>query len=78
MVCIWLSEATAQPVPFVDVNLKAAVEAELGVTDPTVNDILGFTSFNNTSAGITSLVGLEFATNITSLSLKSNPRIIAA
>ena len=57
---------------FVDANLKAAVEAALGVTDPTPEDMLALTSLTAENSGITDLTGLEFATNLTSLNLGEN------
>jgi hypothetical protein len=61
-----------QPVVFADANLKAAIEAELGVTDPTPTDMLGLTSLNAGGQGITDLAGLEFAVNLAQLDLSGN------
>ena len=63
------ASALAQPVYFADANLKAAVEAELGVTDPTAEDMLGLTGLD--AEGITDLTGIEFAINLHSLLLYS-------
>jgi len=60
------------PVVFADANLKAAVEAALGVTDPTPTDMLNLTQFNAWQKGITNLTGLEYATNLTNLTMYGN------
>ncbi|MGH2270539.1 right-handed parallel beta-helix repeat-containing protein [Anaerohalosphaeraceae bacterium U12dextr] len=60
------------PVAFCDANLKAAVEASLGLTDPTPNDMLNLTSLTATGKNIVCLEGLEYALNLTSLNLTSN------
>lgn len=60
------------PVAFCDANLKAAVEAALGITDPTPNDMLNLTSLTANSKNIPCLGGLEYAKNLTYLSLTSN------
>jgi|GEM_PF-2064474 len=60
------------PVAFCDANLKAAVEAALGITDPTPNDMLNLTSLTATGKNIACLGGLEYALNLTSLNLTSN------
>ncbi|MCP4614258.1 MAG: DUF1080 domain-containing protein, partial [Planctomycetes bacterium] len=67
-------EATtsSQLVYFADPNLKAAVEAQLGMSDPTETDMLGLTALNTEHMGITDLTGLEHAVNLTSLSLYNN------
>ncbi|MHC4533078.1 MAG: leucine-rich repeat domain-containing protein [Planctomycetota bacterium] len=57
---------------FADANLKAAVEQALGVTDPTPTDMLSLTSFSCSYRGIVDLTGLEYATNLTFLSLYRN------
>lgn len=57
---------------FADPNLKVAVETALGVSDPTPSDMLGLTSLRAPSAGIKELTGLEYATNLTSLTLYGN------
>ena len=54
------------PVHFTDSNLKSAVEAELWVTDPSAEDMLGLTSLS-VNAEIASLAGLEYALNLRSL-----------
>jgi Leucine-rich repeat (LRR) protein len=60
------------PVYFADVNLKAAVETELGISDPTQNDMLSLTILGAVANGIVSLVGIEYATNLTELYLYDN------
>jgi hypothetical protein len=63
------------PVHFADARLKAAVEAALWISDPTAADMLGLTSLvaensYDRSNAITSLTGLEYATNLTELNLR--------
>jgi hypothetical protein len=60
------------PVHFADENLKAAVEGELWISDPTATDMLGLTFLNASYKGITSPVGLEYAANLESLDLSQN------
>jgi hypothetical protein len=60
------------PVTFTDDNLKAAVEAQLWVSDPTPEDMLGLTSLYAGDDDIISLTGLEYATNLTALELPCN------
>ena len=60
------------PVYFADSNLKAAVEAELGITNPAPTDMLGLTTLNAASQGIGNLIGIEYATNLTWLDLYAN------
>jgi hypothetical protein len=60
------------PVHFVDAKLKAAVEDELWVSDPTPADMLGLTFLHADCLGITDLTGLEYATNLVDLSLRFN------
>ena len=59
-------------VNFADANLKAAVEAKLGVTNPTEDDMLKLTYLDARTRGITSLIGLETALNLTTLYLNQN------
>ena len=63
---------TQSPVYFADSNLKSAVESALGVTNPTPNDMLNFTSLLAEGLGITNLSGLEAAENLESLWLGDN------
>ena len=73
-----LKTATAEePVSFGDANLKAAVEEELWILNPTPSDMLGLTklSYNgrqSPNAVITDLTGLQYAVNLQSLSLPSH------
>ena len=60
------------PVFFADANLKAAVEAELGISDPTPTDMLGLTVLNAKFSSIVDLTGIESAINLTSLGLYRN------
>jgi len=60
------------PVHFADANLKVAVEAQLGISDPTPTDMLGLISLNADRKNITDITGLEYATNLTSLWLEGN------
>ena len=61
-----------EPVYFPDANLKAAVERELGMPDPTPIDMLLLTSLDARSSEIIDLTGIEYASNLTSLDLRSN------
>lgn len=59
---------------FVDKNLEAAVENELCVCRPTVDDMLGLVQFSNSGwsypkARIVDLTGIEYAVNLRTLSL---------
>ena len=49
---------------FADANLKAAVEAELGITDPNASDMLGLTYLDAHDLGIVDLNGIQYATNL--------------
>ena len=65
----------SDPVVFADANLEAAVHARLGIpTGEPVRqtDMLGLTNLSAVSAGITSLGGLEYATNLQWLDLSAN------
>jgi len=62
----------AATVVFNDPNLKAAVEAKLGITDPDTTEMLELTSFDANSQGIFDLKGLEYATNLIYLTLYHN------
>ncbi len=61
-----------EPVHFADPNLRAAVEEELWVLDPTPTDMLGLTSLRAGSLEIEDLAGLEYATNLQTLWLRFN------
>lgn len=62
----------ADPVQFSDPNLKSIVEKTLGVTDPTPDDMLKLTRLYAGDQGISSIGGLQHATNLTSLCLHRN------
>lgn len=65
-----------EPVHFTDPLLQAAVEQTLWIADPTPTDMLGMTSLSSQGGThelrITSLTGLEYATNLTRLWLPHN------
>ncbi|MCK4958980.1 MAG: leucine-rich repeat domain-containing protein, partial [Planctomycetes bacterium] len=63
---------TAGEVYFADANLKAAVEAELGVTNPSPGDMLALEFLDASGLEIVDLVGLEIATNLVELYLWDN------
>jgi hypothetical protein len=72
---LWLSGLAyaESPVYFPDDKLKAAVEDALWISDPTPEDMLALTDLQCPSHGeIRSLTGLQYATNLESLSLLSN------
>jgi len=71
---IWLSVAAGAetPVEFADPVLKNAVEQTLWITDPTPSDMLALTSLRCCNSGVTSLTGLEYATNLDDLSVMEN------
>jgi len=60
------------PVYFADPNLKAAIEAELGVTNPDATDMLGLYYLYVYDKEITNLTGLEYAVNLIELDLRYN------
>ena len=69
----WLPYVSAEePVYFADANLKAAVEEELWLTNPTPTDMLRLTSLRANDRGISSLSGLEYATNLDTVELTFN------
>mgnify|MGYP001593521127 CR=1 FL=1 len=59
------------PVCFADANLKATVEAALGVANPTPTAMLGLTYLDAGVRGV-NLTGLEYAKNLTMLTLDGN------
>ncbi|MBN2591741.1 MAG: leucine-rich repeat domain-containing protein [Sedimentisphaerales bacterium] len=61
-----------EPVNIPDPNLKAAIEEELGLSDPNATDMLALTSLSAYNLEISDLTGLEFATNMQYLSLPNN------
>ena len=60
------------PVRFVDPNLKAAVERQLGVREPNTSDMLKLTELSANKRGISDLAGLEHARNLRILYLNGN------
>jgi hypothetical protein len=74
LTCLASSQAE-DPVYFPDANLKAAVEQELWISDPTPTDMLGLTGLfqpNSYTRGnpITDLTGLQYAVNLQRLDLR--------
>jgi len=61
-----------EPVYFVDENLKVLVEETLGVIDPTPSHMLWLSSLYGSDINIEELTGLEYAKNITSITLHRN------
>lgn len=59
-------------ISFPDINLKTAVEAHLGIFNPTASDMLTMFYLNANSRAIANLTGLEYARNIMLLSLAFN------
>jgi hypothetical protein len=74
LLVLWAgSPALAEsPVYFADANLKAAVEQELWTSDPTPTDMLGLTHLYIGAMDITSLTGLEYASNLDTLTCSHN------
>jgi len=60
------------PVEIPDRGLKAAIEDELWLTDPTPTDLLGLTHLNAIYRHIADLMGLEHAANLRVLGLRDN------
>ena len=71
-----LSASAEEPVVFPDEGLKAAVEDELRISDPTPTDMLSLTRlicinrFDKRHLGISDLEGLQYATNMMKLVLR--------
>ncbi len=63
------TETPENPVYFADSILKALVEQQLGVSDPTATDMELLTELNAAGRGISDLTGLEYATNLAGLNL---------
>jgi internalin A len=63
------TEEPGDPVTFTDPILKTLVEAQLGVANPTVADMVFLKELNAAGRGISDLTGLEYATNLTMLNL---------
>lgn len=67
-----ICSGSESPVEFGDANLKAAVEDELWIDDPTPTDMLELDRLSVVSEDIYNIVGLEYATNIQALSIRFN------
>jgi hypothetical protein len=72
LLCLSQRASAEDPVRFGDANLKAAIEATLGKTNPTPTDMLALTILNAAEREIDNLTGLSYATNLTSLNLWAN------
>jgi Leucine-rich repeat (LRR) protein len=55
-----------------DAALKSAIESELSIIDPTINDMAGLQYLYADSSGIIDLTGLELAVNLLELNLYDN------
>jgi predicted phosphodiesterase len=62
----------APSINFPDVNLKTAVAATLGISEPNTTDILSLISLDANSSDINNLAGLEYAANLNQLYLDDN------
>ncbi len=67
--CLSARAQAEDPIDFGSENLQAAVEGELGISDPTATDMLKLTFLDANSRTITDLTGLEYAVNLQSLNL---------
>ncbi|PKQ30829.1 MAG: hypothetical protein CVT62_11445 [Actinobacteria bacterium HGW-Actinobacteria-2] len=70
--------SAAPPVTFADSHVEAAVRTALHISSPTpvtTDDMLALTSLSVGSPSVTSLGGLEAATNLTTLDAGSNPAL---
>ena len=63
------TQTPEDPVYFADPILKALVESQLGVTDPTAADMVFLNELSAPGRGISDLTGLEYATNLARLNL---------
>jgi predicted outer membrane repeat protein len=61
-----------EPVHFADANLKARVESQLGISDPTPADMMALTTLTANGPRIVDITGLEYATNLVNLDLGNN------
>jgi len=61
-----------EPVYFADARLKAIIEDELWIYDPTPADLLALTELRAIGEGISDLAGLDFAVNLQTLYLRDN------
>jgi internalin A len=64
-----VTETPEDPVYFADPTLKALVAAQLGVSNPTIADMVFLRELSAPGRGITDLTGLQYATNLTDLNL---------
>lgn len=71
-VSLAIGEDQSEPVYFADANLKAAVEDALGISDPTIIDMLELSELLAYDQDIASLSGLEYANNLSLLDLSEN------
>jgi hypothetical protein len=67
--CLWAGASAEEPVFFRDARLKELVERELQIADPTPTDMLGLTELA-TWYDYVDLTGLEYATNLQTLSFR--------
>lgn len=72
LLCVQAHSLAEDPVYFTDMNLKAAVEAELGILDPTPSDMLALTNLKARKKDITSLDGMEYARNLEGATFRWN------
>jgi len=72
VIAISTSVQGADPVYFADPNLKAAVEGQLGLVDPTATHMFLLSTLNADNRGITDLTGLEHARFLRTLDLSGN------
>ena len=63
------TQTPEDPVYFADPILKALVAVQLGVTNPTVADMVFLKELSAAGRGISDLTGLEYATNLARLNL---------
>ena len=76
VLCSWSSVTFAQIVEIPDPNLERVIREELGLSSEvpvTQQEMLGLTAFAAEDAGIENITGLEYAHNLRSLFLRSNP-----
>ena len=69
LLCLAVCAQGEEPVYFASGNLKAAVEGELGVSDPTPTEMLELIALDANSRTIDDLTGLGYAVNLYSLNL---------
>lgn len=71
LICAGLG-TVACPVSVADSNLQAAIEETLQIVDPSADDMLGLLYLECDDCGISDLDGLDYASNLVSLSLTHN------